>query len=202
MLLLNAIFNIVLLCILYLVYNYGLKRVFLDYHRQKLFEYRDKLFDLFHSNDYKISENDYRKLRDLINVHIRYAHRTNILSIVYYVLLVKRKRNPILQEFDKEFDKFNENIQIVDDLDINIIYDKFKKRVALYNFYSQPILSLIVIISLIGYLVIKSMIKKLRFNFKYEYQRTKTKLYAVSSLFATEEYGNEYNSGMRLNTLV
>jgi hypothetical protein len=71
------------LCALWLIWNYGIKRLFLDLLRERLFELRFELFKMGSEGVLPFNDDSYRAFEMLLNGLLRFAHR---VSFVVYIL--------------------------------------------------------------------------------------------------------------------
>lgn len=85
---------------LYLVFKYGYKKVILEHHRRKLFEYRAMLYGLVQKGKINPNHPAYRHVEEHLNSILRYAHWTTTSRILFSMFVMnmgwyepKRYRN-------------------------------------------------------------------------------------------------------------
>ncbi|MDP2852405.1 MAG: hypothetical protein Q8O23_03255, partial [Gallionella sp.] len=101
--------------LLFVVWNFMLRKTLLDHYRDKLFDLREEVRSFFLMNDIPLDSKEYKNLRDLLNAHLRFTERFTFLKFI--ILEVEIKNNKGLQEYLKiEIDKrFNtENPKLKD----------------------------------------------------------------------------------------
>ena len=91
-----ALFGINILLMIF-VWHFMLRKTILDHSRDQLFDLRDELRSEFLNNDWDLGSQDYKKLRDLINGHLRFTEQASILRIS--IVTAEIKRNSELKDF-------------------------------------------------------------------------------------------------------
>jgi hypothetical protein len=91
-----ALFGINILLIIF-AWHFMLRKTILDHSRDQLFDLRDELRNEFVNNGWDLGSQDYKKLRDLINAHLRFTEQVSILRIL--LVTVEIKRNTELKDF-------------------------------------------------------------------------------------------------------
>lgn len=71
------------ICGAYLVWSLGVRKLFLDLMRERLFELRFELFRLGMSGELSFDNDAYRSLETLFNGLLRFGHRISFLTWVY-----------------------------------------------------------------------------------------------------------------------
>jgi len=71
------------ICGAYLVWSLGIRKLFLDLMRERLFELRFDLFRLAMSGELSFENDAYRSLETLFNGLLRFGHRISFLTWVY-----------------------------------------------------------------------------------------------------------------------
>jgi len=79
-------------CALWLFWSLGIKRLFLDGFRERLFELRFELFRLGMSNELPYESDTYRTLEMLICGMLRFGHRITFLTYVMCVVEQQRAK--------------------------------------------------------------------------------------------------------------
>lgn len=70
-------------CLLWLFWSFGIKRLFLDIFRERLFEIRFEMFRLGISGELPFDSETYRTLETLICGLLRFAHRITFLTFLF-----------------------------------------------------------------------------------------------------------------------
>jgi hypothetical protein len=93
-------------CALWLFWSLGIKRLFLDGFRERLFELRFELFRLGMSNELPYESDTYRTLEMLICGMLRFGHRITFLTYVMCVVEQQRAKK------EKDFVDFSQQIAL------------------------------------------------------------------------------------------
>lgn len=99
--------NIILLM---LVWRFMVKKTILDHTRDKLFDLRDEVRATFVANNWDLSSPVYRRLRDLLNGHLRFTEDYSIWKLAYLNAAIDKQKN-LQAELHEQFEKnFNTSI--------------------------------------------------------------------------------------------
>lgn len=83
-----AFFGVNLLLVM-LVWQLMLRKSILDHSRDKLFDLRDEVRDVFIAKNWDLNSTVYRNLRDLLNGHLRFTEEFSIWRVIYMESAVK-----------------------------------------------------------------------------------------------------------------
>jgi hypothetical protein len=92
--------------ILISVWKFMIRKTILDNSRDKLFDLRDELRDTFLERGWGLSSPMYKKLRDLLNGHLRFTENYSVSQIVFVEAGVKSNKHleaELHAQFEKKF---------------------------------------------------------------------------------------------------
>ena len=158
----NALISLSALGLLVLLVFGPIQKVITDIARQRMFEYRDQLFDLAADGKLEFESTEYRDLRRLLNRQIRFAHIVTLPRIVFVSRFgrelkkavdqkenlsnaAKRVKNPDVRAEVEEIVQNSRNVGL------GMIVAKSPLAI-LFLFFAIPLL-------LIGFLVLRSASK-------------------------------------------
>ncbi|MDD2914066.1 MAG: hypothetical protein PHP70_01975 [Gallionella sp.] len=126
----NAIFFGINVLLLIVIWNYMLKKTLLDHYRDQLFDLREEAREFFLKNNIPLDSNIYKRLRDLLNGHLRFTERFTFIRFI--ILEVEIKNNKELHEhLKKEMeDRFSTDNQILNDF---VVQTRKKATIAILN---------------------------------------------------------------------
>lgn len=78
--------------VMMMVWRFMLRRTILDNSRDQLFDLRDELRETFIKNGWDIGSPIYKRLRDLLNGHLRFTEEVSVSQIVYLEVVVKHDK--------------------------------------------------------------------------------------------------------------
>jgi len=81
------------LLLLILVWRFMIRKTILDNSRDKLFDLRDELRATFVRNEWDLNSPLYKKMRDLLNGHLRFTEEFSIWKILYLDVSMKEKKH-------------------------------------------------------------------------------------------------------------
>lgn len=91
-------------------WRFMVKRTVLDHTRDKLFDLRDEVREVFLSKGWDLNSPEYKKLRGLLNGHLRFTEEYSIWKVAYLNLIVEKNEN-VRAEMNARFEKvFASNI--------------------------------------------------------------------------------------------
>lgn len=92
------------------IWRFMVKRTVLDHTRDKLFDLRDEVRETFIAREWDLGSPAYKKLRDLLNGHLRFTEDYSIWKVAYLSAAIEK--NPHLEaEMQAKFEKtFTSNI--------------------------------------------------------------------------------------------
>jgi hypothetical protein len=96
----HALFGVNLLLIL-LVWRFMIRKTILDHARDKLFDLRDAVRAKYLTERWDMDSATYRKLRDLINGHLRFTEDYSIWKLVFIKIEVESNRDLHIDLQDK-----------------------------------------------------------------------------------------------------
>lgn len=88
------------------VWRFMIKRTVLDHTRDKLFDLRDEVRSTFVSKNWDLSAPAYKKLRDLLNGHLRFTEDYSIWKVLFLNDLIGKNahlKSEIHEKFEKTF---------------------------------------------------------------------------------------------------
>jgi hypothetical protein len=88
----NAAISIGLLTAAYILFSGPIRSLFLDIHRQRIFELRDRLFDMAVAGEISFNDPVYAEVRDGLHRTIRILHMMTIPDIVFAAVMISRRR--------------------------------------------------------------------------------------------------------------
>lgn len=104
----SSLISILMLIILILEH----KKYQLDRYRQRLFKLRDSFFVRAEKGELSFDDKAYKLTRELMNSHIRFAHRTTFFHVLVYLRLAKKleklKGLHFHERLDLEIEKLDE----------------------------------------------------------------------------------------------
>lgn len=86
------------------VWRFMVKRTVLDHTRDKLFDLRDEVREVFLSKGWELNSPEYKKLRGLLNGHLRFIEDYSIWKVAYLNMVVEKNQH-IRSEMDARFEK-------------------------------------------------------------------------------------------------
>ncbi len=91
-------------------WRFMVKRTVLDHTRDKLFDLRDEVRDVFLSKGWELNSPQYKKLRGLLNGHLRFTEDYSIWKVAYLNMVVEKNQHA-RSEMNARFEKvFTSNI--------------------------------------------------------------------------------------------
>jgi hypothetical protein len=166
----NNIFFWALLGLIYIQWHYFWMPLLLDNFRSRLFETRDKLFDLALEGTFAFSNEAYQEMRNRINCVLRFAHRTNLTNFLVMAFFQKDLKD-FISVNEKSFD---EKISDLDDSKAKGKIKEIKREVNFaigkYFLFSSPFVLILVLLATIIRIIskvihaikIKEILKPLR----------------------------------------
>ena len=151
----NTFFFGVNLLLIYVAWNFFLKRSILDHFRDKLFDLRDDIRSFYIQNNIPLSDKTYKSLRDSLNSHLRFTEQKSLLKVA--VFLAETDKYPELCKWldyrlEESFSTDNEKLK-------EYILESRQKAAEIligYMIFSSPAIMVLYIISGI-FCIIKSL---------------------------------------------
>lgn len=95
--------------ILMAVWRFMIRKTILDNSRDTLFDLRDEVRATFVANDWSLDSPIYKKLRNLLNGHLRFTEEFSIWKVVFFDVSLKNKQELTSQMHDQVTKVFSVN---------------------------------------------------------------------------------------------
>ena len=90
--------------ILVAVWRFMIRKTVLDNSRDRLFDLRDEVRSTFLKNGWGLDSSVYKKLRDLLNGHLRFTEDYSVFEIAYMEVSIRAEKN-LQQELHDKFER-------------------------------------------------------------------------------------------------
>lgn len=108
----DAIIAMISFLFIAFVWYFCLRPSFLDDCRDRLFDLRDETRKYFIDHNLPLDSEDYRHLRDALNLHLRFTKRANLLSFFCWVATNPEMKVRNAYSFTKEVEHFGNDIRL------------------------------------------------------------------------------------------
>lgn len=136
-----------------------------DKFRQDMFKIRDDLFDQAMYGKLSFSDPCYGMLRSVINGHIRFAHRINIVDLALFNAILEQEKYVIREPFSERLMRSMENLNADQKELVNECVAKMNFRILEHLSLSSPVI-LTVVTPLVFIALAKTHVSKLVRCFK------------------------------------